>query len=338
MPLEIKKAVRRALPLQIGFYGPSGSGKTMSALLFAAGLAGPNGKVVVIDTERGRASLYSDNQRVMDALPQGYDVVELDQPYHPKRFVEAIDICETAGYSVCLIDSESDSWDGPGGCADITEDNKGRWNKAKLFNKRMKTRIALSDMHVLSLFKAQEKSKIIEGPLKNGKKTEEVISLGVLPISEKNAFFPLLLGFSVDPKTHLSTAVKYHEDLGYLFKEPKLITKDDGDKVRIWNEGAKPLGANEQLIKRARSAADEGTAAYETFFKALTPALRKALLPTHEENKRIAKEVDAASAPIQVTTFPDPLEYPQGQVIDLEGSLYTQNDDHTAWKPLPENA
>src|SRR4051812_45383110 len=122
MTLQIKKAERRALPLQIAFYGPSSSGKTMSALMFAAGLVN-GGKVAVIDTERGRASLYADNKKVLSVLPNGFDVVELDQPYHPKRFIEALNLIENSGYKACLIDSMSDAWDGPGGCTDIAEEN-----------------------------------------------------------------------------------------------------------------------------------------------------------------------------------------------------------------------
>lgn len=292
--MELKDAVRRALPLQIGFYGPSGSGKTMSALLFAAGLAGPNGMVAVIDSERGRASLYADNKRVQAALPQGYKVLEIENPYHPERFVQALDMLEAAGTKVALVDSESDLWDGPGGCTDIAEQNKNRWNKPKLFHKRYKTRVALSGMHVISLFKAQEKTKLIEKKdSPDGK--EHHIPLGVQPVCEKNAFFPLLLGFSVDPKTHLSTAVKYHEDLGHLFKDPKLITKEDGEKVRLWNESGLPIDQNEQLQKRARAAADEGMASYSAFFKSLTPAQRKFLADTtHGTNKSHADGVDAA--------------------------------------------
>jgi len=290
--LEIKKAIRRAVALQVGFYGPTGSGKTFSALRFAAGLAGPDGKVAVIDTEKGRASLYADNKRLLAELPQGYSVVDLDDPYHPERFIEALELCESAGNKVCLIDSESDSWDGPGGCHDITANNKGRWNKAKLANKKMKTWINLSDMHVISLFKAQEKSKIIEGPVKNGKKTEEVISLGVLPISERNAFYPMLLGFSVDPKTHLSEAIKCHDDLTALFQVPKMITKEDGDRVRIWNESGQAVDYIEQLFKRSRFAAGRGTEAYKAYFSGLSAKQRKDLAAVHEENKQLAAQAD----------------------------------------------
>lgn len=302
---EIHKAVRRALPLQIGFYGPTGSGKTMSALLFAAGLAN-GGKVCLIDTERGRGELYADNKRVMQALPQGYYVVTIDQPYHPDRFRGAIDVVEQSGYSVCLIDSESDSWDGPGGCADITEANKGRWNKAKIANKRMKTRIGLSSMHFIELFKAQEKSKIVD-KVKSGTGKEEVVSLGVLPIAEKNAFYPMLLGFSVDPITHISTAVKYHEDLGHIFKTPKLITKEDGERVREWNATGAAVDAGERLRERARSAADEGMQSYLAFFEQLTKAEKQALASTtHSENKDIAARVDADRKPTEVPVEEEP--------------------------------
>lgn len=338
--MEIKTAVRRALPLQIGFYGPQGSGKTMSALLFAAGLAGPDGRVVVIDTERGRASLYADNKRVMAALPQGYKVVELDQPYHPQRFMEALDLVEREGYKVCLIDSESDSWDGPGGCTDIAEANKGRWNKSKLANKRMKTRIALSDMHVISLFKAQEKSKIIDKAVSASGK-EEILSLGVLPICEKNAFYPLLLGFSVDPKTHLATAVKYHEDLGHIFKDPKLITKDDGDRVRQWNEGGVAPEPNEQLIKRSKVSAALGMVAYQEFFSALKASEKKALASVHAENKQTAEQADKESSESlddqignlqDLAEFPDPMGYEPGTPVKVQGKIYVSNAGQTGWQ------
>lgn len=290
-PLQIRKAVRRALPIQVAFYGPSGSGKTFSALLFAAGLS-PDGKVCVVDTERGRASLYADNKKILAALPQGFDVIELDQPYHPQRFIEAIDACESAGYKVCVIDSGSDSWDGPGGCSDIAEKAKGMWNGAKLWNKRMMTRAALSDMHIIWLLKAQEKTKVIDKRDSPDGKTK-YIDLGVLPIWEKNNFYPMLLGFSVDPKTHLSTLVKSHDDLWAMFPEPKLIGKDDGARVRRWNESGQMLDAHEQLRKRARVTAEDGMTAYSSFFAELTPVQKKALVDTdHEENKRIAKRAD----------------------------------------------
>lgn len=301
MPLEFKKAVRRALPMQLGMSAPSGGGKTLSALLVAAGLAGPDGKVIVIDTERGRASLYSDNKRVRAALPQGYDVIEIEQPYHPKHFIEAIGMCERAGYAVCILDNESDSWNGPGGCEDIAEADKGRWNNAKKWNKRMKIAIALSDMHFIELFKAQEKSKIIDKRVSASGK-EEVLNLGVLPVCEKNAIFPLLLHFAIDPISHLATEKKHFEELAHFFGTPKLLTKEDGEKLRDWNAGGLVLDEGEQAGKRAAAAAECGYKAYEDHFKALTPRLKKILIDsgTHDKNKERAILADAEAAAAEI--------------------------------------
>lgn len=295
MAFQIKKAVRKALPLQAAFVGPTNSGKTMSGLLFAAGLARPDERIVVIDTERGRASLYADNKRIRAALPNGFDVIELDAPYHPQRYIEAIDTAEQAGYKVCLIDSASDSWDGTGGCADIAEKKRG-WTEAKLWNKRLMSRIALSDMHIICCLKAQEKTKIIDKS-KTASGKQEFIELGMQPICEKSFFYPMTLAFMVDSQTHLASIIKTHEDLQEQFRTPHLITPADGLAVRKWNDGGQQLGVNEQLIKRSRLAAEDGVQSYKDFFESLTPDQKRALTShsAHTENKTAAERADRAA-------------------------------------------
>ena len=56
---KFTKAVRKAVAPKIALQGPSGAGKTYSALRFARGFAGENGRIAVIDTENGSASLYA---------------------------------------------------------------------------------------------------------------------------------------------------------------------------------------------------------------------------------------------------------------------------------------
>ena len=330
MNLQIRKAVRKALPLQLAFYGPSGSGKTFSALRFGAGLS-PNGKVAVIDTERGRASLYADNRRLLSELPQGFDVVELDQPYHPERYINAIDLVESSGYAVCVIDSGSDSWDGPGGCTDIAEKAKGMWNGAKLWNKRMMTRTALSGMHIIWCLKAQEKTKIID-KAKSPTGKQEYQSLGVQPIWEKNNFYPMLLAFSVDPHTHLSTVVKCHDDLWQFFPEPKLIAKSDGEAVRRWNEGGQKVDAAEQLRRRSRAEAEHGMESYKAWWAGLTKDERAAIGTTaHAENKAAAEAVGRPDYP-QFDELPDDAAaFDPHTVISVRGAQYTNGEDLTGW-------
>jgi len=293
--MEIKKAKRHAVPMIVSLSGVSGSGKTYSGLLLAAGLVKPNGKIGFIDTENGRGCMYADSPGIMRAIPQGYDTIELGPPYSPERYIEAVDTFEKAGYEVVVIDSGSHEWSGQGGCTDIAEANNGRWNKAKLANKRFVNRLLLSSMHIVVCLRAQEKSKIIpKTESKTGK--EEIISLGILPISEKSFPFEMLLSFFMEEKTNLATAIKCPEPLADLFKTPRMLTKADGERIREWNSTGKAVDVNDQLIKRSRIIASEGEAPYKAFFEALSKEQRAALKSVHEENKLIAKS--ASSVPV----------------------------------------
>jgi ABC-type dipeptide/oligopeptide/nickel transport system ATPase component len=56
--MQFTKAERKKAKLRLGLTGASGSGKTYSALMVAKGMGG---KVAVIDTEHGSASLYAND-------------------------------------------------------------------------------------------------------------------------------------------------------------------------------------------------------------------------------------------------------------------------------------
>ena len=294
--MEIKKAIRHKVNLIISIAGVSGSGKTYSALLLAAGLAGPGGKIGFLDTENGRGSMYADDPGVMAAIPQGYGALELEAPFSPARYIEAIDTFERAGYQVLVIDSASHSWEGIGGCTDIAEADRGRWNRAKLQNKRLVMRLLNSNMSIVVCLRAREKSKIIDKKdSPDGK--EHIIPLGILPVSEKNFPYEMMLSFLVEEGTHLAKPIKLPAQFAKLFSQPKLITKDDGDKIRLWNECAADFDPLEKLKRQSRAAASEGMAAYKTFFGGLSKAQQQQLAATiHEENKASADEADAEKA------------------------------------------
>ena len=55
-----EKAARRKVAPKLAIQGVSGAGKTYSALRFARGYVGKNGRIAFIDTENGSASLYAD--------------------------------------------------------------------------------------------------------------------------------------------------------------------------------------------------------------------------------------------------------------------------------------
>ena len=98
--------------------GPSGSGKTWTGLTTAIALAN-GGRVAVIDSERGSASLYADTFE--------FDVMEIEGNYHPDKYVRGIRDAEAAGYDALLIDSLTHAWNGTGGVMEIVDAAKSRF-------------------------------------------------------------------------------------------------------------------------------------------------------------------------------------------------------------------
>jgi Mrp family chromosome partitioning ATPase len=56
--MAFRKATKRQAKLRLAHIGPSGSGKTYTALTLATDLA-PDGRVALLDTERGSARKYA---------------------------------------------------------------------------------------------------------------------------------------------------------------------------------------------------------------------------------------------------------------------------------------
>lgn len=310
MAIQIRKAQRHAVPMLVSISGPSGGGKTFSALLFAAGLAGPNGRVGMLDTENGRGEMYTDSPGILKALPNGFEYGRLDPPFGPDRYMEAISDFEKAGVEVLVVDSTSHEWEGTGGCTEIAETQKRggmpNWATAKMKHKRFVNHCLSSKMHIIFCLRARDKVKIVKV---NGK--DEVVPIGIQPICEKNFVFEMLLSLQLDEATKNATAIKVPEPLVHLFPGSKRVTIEDGAKVREWNDGGRVQDEFEQVKKRARLAAESGTVAYQEFFKALTNKQKSALLGAdHDQNKARAAEVDAAN--------PEPTNEPASGSSDLD--------------------
>ena len=126
MTFQLKPATRIGVAPLIMLYSESGHGKTYSSLLLARGMAGPTGKVVMIDTEAGRGQLYA------DMIPGGYLVIDLDPPFSPARYYDAMKAVEAAGAAVGIIDSGSHEWEGEGGVLDAAAENEQKAGKPGL--------------------------------------------------------------------------------------------------------------------------------------------------------------------------------------------------------------
>ena len=199
--MQFTKAQRKKAKLRLAITGPSGSGKTTAALNLAIGLGG---KIAVVDTERGSASLYSDMTE--------FDALDLDAPFTPERFVKAIEAAEKAGYSVLIIDSLSPEWSGVGGCLELVDEvararYKGNtwsaWNEVTRRHRALIDKINASGMHIIATMRSKTETAQVE---ENGR--TKVIKLGMKPEQRDGIESEFTVVHELSYDGHYATALK----------------------------------------------------------------------------------------------------------------------------------
>lgn len=294
----IHRAERRAVPGLIGIAGPSGSGKTFSALLLAAGLCDEGKRIGLVDTEKGRGEHYADNPTIKANLPDGYDVLQLDEPYSPQRYYDAILAFQKAGnYGVVIIDSATHEWEGFGGCQDIADNNKiggktANWALAKKEHKRFMRKALTMPFHVIFCIRAQEKTAV---NMENGKAV--FTDLGLQPVQEKNFKYEMLIACMLDPKTKFPIAGsdfhKVPEDLQGLFQPGRYISRTDGANLKKWISGGAAIDAEYRtLAADFKTASNDGMVGLKAFWDKMTKAQQKMVAGIKDECKAIAAEAD----------------------------------------------
>lgn len=144
MAFVIEKARREQSKLLIGLTGATGSGKTHSALVIAQGMVEAiketqgdayKGKgICVIDAEHYRSTYYADSALEGSHGIVSFDIINLEAPFSPERYIEAIQHAESQGYDVIIVDTISHEWNGDGGVLEIVNKLGKAQNSGGTFN------------------------------------------------------------------------------------------------------------------------------------------------------------------------------------------------------------
>jgi hypothetical protein len=194
--MQFQKAVKRQAKLRLGLDGPSGSGKTYTALVAATALKG-TGKVAVIDTERGSASLYADLFN--------FDVLCLDN-FNPHNYIEAIHTAEKAGYTVIVIDSLSHAWEGEGGVLDLhdqaqkrqnTQNSFTAWKDVTPIHRSLVDAMLQSSCHVIATMRTKTEY-VIETIEKNGRTVQQPRKIGTAPVQRQGMEYEFTIVGDID--------------------------------------------------------------------------------------------------------------------------------------------
>ena len=250
-------ATRSGVKPLIDLYGESGTGKTYSALLLARGMAGDGGRIAVIDTESGRASLYA------DMIPGGYEVLDLEAPFSPGRYVEAIEQAEAGGYDVLVIDSISHEWEGLGGVLDLAGDNEARsgkpglhnWKTPKMEHAKLLLKLLQSKLPIICCLRAKCKSRQVKNA--HGR-TEIIRDDFASPIQSEDFIFEATAHAQILDDHTIRLTKCSHPALRECFPADGSapLTIDHGKAIAAWaGHGSGSLGTKPQIAGKETEAA-----------------------------------------------------------------------------------
>ena len=236
-PLAVRTASRTGVRPLMGFYSESGCGKTYSGLLLCRGFVGPQGKIVMIDTESGRGSLYA------DVIQGGYDVIELTEPFSPARYIEAIQLAEATA-TIGMIDSASHEWEGLGGVLDsaaLNEEKSGKpglhnWRGPKLEHQKFMLRLLQSSIPWVICLRAKFKTR--QGKDSKTGKTEIVKDDHTTPIQADDFIFEMTAHGEIDSEHKFHLTKCSHPALRKAFPNNEPFTIEHGKLIADWCNSA----------------------------------------------------------------------------------------------------
>ena len=220
---EFVPAEKSQLKARILISGAAGSGKTIAALELASALGS---RVAVIDTENGSAALYSDKYK--------FEMLNLQPPYPPEDFVQAIKVAENSGFDVIVIDGITPEWSGSGGCLDLHTKLGGRfqdWAKVTPRHRSFIQKILECSTHIICTCRSKQGYAMDE-------QSKKVTKLGMAPEQRDGLDYEMTLVFNIVNQTHLAEATK--DRTGLFDGKQFLISKNTGLEILEWLNSGTP--------------------------------------------------------------------------------------------------
>lgn len=258
--MQMRKAQRKKAKLRLALSGPAGSGKTFGALLIAYGITGDWEKICLIDTENGSGELYANYD--LGGIEIGeYNVITLESPYAPDRYVAAIRECERAGIEVIIVDSLTHAWSGEGGLLDrkgqIEKSGKPgvnswtAWRDVTPMHNRLVETILTSRCHIIATLRAKM-DYVQEKDPSTGRNIVRKVGMSPIQRDGMEYEFTVFVDISQD---HQATSSKDRTSLfdGKVFV-PSIET---GRQLLGWLEsGVEPVAAEPETLPQQSDSPD----------------------------------------------------------------------------------
>ncbi len=273
----------------------------------AVGLAGSQGKILLIDTEGRRSLHYADDYSFFH-----YD---WQPPFGPAQLGAVLREGEAQGFSVIIVDSMSDEHEGEGGLCDManaeydaqrseSKNSAAAWAKPKAAHKVNIVRwLRTTKCHVIFCCRADEKVRF-ERVEKNGRMTTVVVPVGWQPIAEKRLLYDVTTSLLFTPDAPGEPQpIKLYDKHRPFFPTGTKVTRQAGAALGQWAAGLSAEGATEAgtdiqeiLAREGEEAAAKGGAALNVWIRSLNRSEKALVAETMGAELRAkANAADAAA-------------------------------------------
>lgn len=171
---RFKPATKLQKKVRLALVGPSGAGKTWTSLAVASELGN---RTALLDTERGRASLYADEFRFSAFETHTYD---------PSEIPEIVRDADTEGFDTLIIDTFSAYWSGTNGMLEQVNkvsksggrggSNFAGWTEMRPVERRMIDALLAFSGHIIVTMRVKTEYVVEEDD--RGKKVPRKVGLG----------------------------------------------------------------------------------------------------------------------------------------------------------------
>jgi hypothetical protein len=202
---------------------------------------GKKAKILMANTEQKRGYYYANEF--------DYDIVDIDAPHNPEKYVELIEFATNEGYDILIIDSSSHEWEGKGGCLELQQQAGGTyqaWGKVTPRHNKFIEAIADSPIHIIATMRGKDQYEIE----KDEKGKTSVKKLGVGAKQRDGFEYEFTCTFLIDQKTHMAEAQK---DNTHTFENETatLLNESYGEKIIKWansGEGYTPVVRRDDIV------------------------------------------------------------------------------------------
>ncbi len=259
-----RKAERRKAKLRLAITGPAGSGKTYGALQVAQGLGG---RIAMIDTENGSGDLYSSICE--------YDIMNINAPFDPRKYIQAIHDAENEGYDVLIIDSLSHCWISEGGLLDMKEqlatsgkyNSFSAWSKVTPIQNKLIEAMLTSKCHII----ATMRSRTDYVQVVNDKGRTEIRKVGLAPVQRDGMDYEFSVVFDLNNEH----TVNVSKDRTSIFDGKNFtLSSETGATLLDWLNSGKDIPDVREINERKQSIYK----AYLSLFKGSQQEAQNAIL------------------------------------------------------------